>query len=442
MPRRRRARCRRRRRACASTRDPSSGGKATATAPLKLARQAGGMRTLRGDEHDGSAAARRDEPREQRRLQRFDGRDDEPARTVGDLHGAPAAQLVDGAVERKCSGIAVDFLMFCTRTSQKACVSRVLGYQLGPVRSAALHIPVQCEQSAKTIETADFAALEARAWRSLLAARRGLSAGHPRSTDSDWLVRRGDEVRRGGRRAGSRAAAARALCAVVLRASRTRAHARAPGAEPRRLHRDGVGRFVLRDRPRQRSALAPAARAVGRDRRRRRHRRARRSAAHGAPRRRPRTPFASCSIRRRGSTRGAACSRTAPRRRSSCTRRASMRRRPATPRFCTCRSTAARLKLDVLLERLHERGLSSVFVEGGGADGVAVSRSGLARSACTSRSRRSITGRGRPGLTLPARERIAECLRPAHRVFTMGGDVLFDCDLRAAAPAAASRAAR
>jgi hypothetical protein len=36
---------------------------------------------------------------------------------------------------------------------------------------------------------------------------------------------------------------------------------------------------------------------------------------------------------------------------------------------------------------------------------------------------------------LPARERIAECLRPAHRVFTMGGDVLFDCDLRAA-PAA------
>jgi hypothetical protein len=46
-----------------------------------------------------------------------------------------------------------------------------------------------------------------------------------------------------------------------------------------------------------------------------------------------------------------------------------------------------------------------------------------------------MTGNGRPGLMLPARERIAECLRPAHRVFTMGGDVLFDCDLRAAAPA-------
>ena len=71
------------------------------------------MRTLRGDEHDGSAVARRDESREQRRLQRFDRRDDEPARTVGDVHGAPAAQLVDGAVERERGGIAVDFLVQC-----------------------------------------------------------------------------------------------------------------------------------------------------------------------------------------------------------------------------------------------------------------------------------------------------------------------------------------
>jgi len=49
-----------------------------------------------------------------------------------------------------------------------------------------------------------------------------------------------------------------------------------------------------------------------------------------------------------------------------------------------------------------------------------------------------VTGSGRPGLTLPARDRIAECLRPAHRVFTMGGDVLFDCDLRAPGTALAS----
>jgi diaminohydroxyphosphoribosylaminopyrimidine deaminase / 5-amino-6-(5-phosphoribosylamino)uracil reductase len=45
-----------------------------------------------------------------------------------------------------------------------------------------------------------------------------------------------------------------------------------------------------------------------------------------------------------------------------------------------------------------------------------------------------VTGQGRPGLTLPARDKLADCLRPAHRVFAMGGDVLFDCDLRAAAP--------
>jgi hypothetical protein len=49
-----------------------------------------------------------------------------------------------------------------------------------------------------------------------------------------------------------------------------------------------------------------------------------------------------------------------------------------------------------------------------------------------------VTGRGRPGLALPARDAIADCLRPQHRVFKMGGDVLFDCDLRAPAPAPAA----
>ena len=77
------------------------------------------MRTLRGDEHDGSAVARRDQPREQRRLQRLDGRYDEPAGTVGDLHGAAAAQLVDGSVERECSGIAVDFLYVLHRLGKR-----------------------------------------------------------------------------------------------------------------------------------------------------------------------------------------------------------------------------------------------------------------------------------------------------------------------------------
>lgn len=94
-----------------------------------------------------------------------------------------------------------------------------------------------------------------------------------------------------------------------------------------------------------------------------------------------------------------------------------------------------RLNLAVLLERLRERGLASVFVEGGGST---VSR--FLEAGVLDRLHVAIAplvlGSGRPGLTLPARERIAECLRPAHRVFTMGGDVLFDCDLRAAAATA------
>jgi diaminohydroxyphosphoribosylaminopyrimidine deaminase/5-amino-6-(5-phosphoribosylamino)uracil reductase len=91
-----------------------------------------------------------------------------------------------------------------------------------------------------------------------------------------------------------------------------------------------------------------------------------------------------------------------------------------------------RLKLDVLLARLHERGLFSVFVEGGGETVSRFLEAGLLDRLHVAIAP-LLTGSGRPGLTLAARDRIAECLRPAHRVFTMGGDVLFDCDLRAAA---------
>jgi len=93
-----------------------------------------------------------------------------------------------------------------------------------------------------------------------------------------------------------------------------------------------------------------------------------------------------------------------------------------------------RLKLDVLLESLHARGLFFVFVEGGGETVSRFLEAGLLDRLHVAIAP-LVTGSGRPGLTLPARERIADCLRPAHRVFTMGGDVLFDCDLRAAATA-------
>ena len=94
----------------------------------------------------------------------------------------------------------------------------------------------------------------------------------------------------------------------------------------------------------------------------------------------------------------------------------------------------AGLKLDVLLERLRQRDLDSVFVEGGGSTVSRFLEAGLLDRLHVAIAP-IVTGRGRPGLTLAAREHIADCLRPAHRVFTMGGDVLFDCDLRAAAPA-------
>jgi len=92
------------------------------------------------------------------------------------------------------------------------------------------------------------------------------------------------------------------------------------------------------------------------------------------------------------------------------------------------------LKLDVLLARLRERGLTSVFIEGGGSTVSRFLEAGLLDRLHVAIAP-LLTGRGHRGLTLPARERIAECVRPAHRVFTMGDDVLFDCDLRATAHA-------
>ena len=39
-----------------------------------------------------------------------------------------------------------------------------------------------------------------------------------------------------------------------------------------------------------------------------------------------------------------------------------------------------------------------------------------------------VIGDGRPGLQLPPSPSMGECLRPRHRVFRMGEDILFDCE--------------
>ena len=95
-----------------------------------------------------------------------------------------------------------------------------------------------------------------------------------------------------------------------------------------------------------------------------------------------------------------------------------------------------RLRLDVLLGVLHDRGCAAVFVEGGGA-----TVSGFLDADLLDRLQLAVAplliGCGRPGIRLQERARLRDCLRPAHRCFAMGSDILFDCDLRAAAGDAA-----
>jgi riboflavin-specific deaminase-like protein len=82
-----------------------------------------------------------------------------------------------------------------------------------------------------------------------------------------------------------------------------------------------------------------------------------------------------------------------------------------------------------VLRLLRERGCARVFVEGGGVTVSAFLEANLL-------DRLHITiapviiGDGRPAIRLSAPDRLSQCLRPGYRVFRMGGDVLFDCDLR------------
>ena len=50
-----------------------------------------------------------------------------------------------------------------------------------------------------------------------------------------------------------------------------------------------------------------------------------------------------------------------------------------------------------------------------------------------------LIGDGRPAIRLPARTALSDCHRPRYRVFRMGADVLFDCELRRGAPTARAR---
>ena len=90
------------------------------------------------------------------------------------------------------------------------------------------------------------------------------------------------------------------------------------------------------------------------------------------------------------------------------------------------------LDLQSLLTALHARKLQSIFVEGGGRTVSAflvqdlLDRLQIAVAPL-------VTGTGRPGIHLPPKNRLADCLVLSPRVFAMGDDILFDCDLRSAA---------
>lgn len=80
------------------------------------------------------------------------------------------------------------------------------------------------------------------------------------------------------------------------------------------------------------------------------------------------------------------------------------------------------------LRLLRDRGCARVFIEGGG---VTVSR--FLEADLLDRLQIAIApvliGEGRPTVRLAPQVRLRDCRRPGYRVFRMGGDVLFDCDL-------------
>lgn len=87
------------------------------------------------------------------------------------------------------------------------------------------------------------------------------------------------------------------------------------------------------------------------------------------------------------------------------------------------------LDLAAVLRMLRDRGCARVFVEGGG-----VTVSLFLEADLLDRLQVAVApliiGSGRPAIRLPGRPTLRDCRRPRYRVFRMGGDVFFDCDLR------------
>ncbi|MGE0445256.1 MAG: RibD family protein [Vicinamibacterales bacterium] len=95
-----------------------------------------------------------------------------------------------------------------------------------------------------------------------------------------------------------------------------------------------------------------------------------------------------------------------------------------------------------VLQLLRDRGCSRIFVEGGG-----VTVSAFLEADLLDRLQIAIApvliGEGRPAIRLTPQLNLRDCRRPSYRVFRMGGDILFDCDLHAdCAPSAGGGVSR
>jgi riboflavin-specific deaminase-like protein len=78
---------------------------------------------------------------------------------------------------------------------------------------------------------------------------------------------------------------------------------------------------------------------------------------------------------------------------------------------------------------LWQRGCARIFVEGGGVTVSTFLEAGLLDRLQIAIAP-LIIGDGRPAIRLEPRAALRDCQRPGCRVFRMGSDVLFDCDLR------------
>jgi riboflavin-specific deaminase-like protein len=88
------------------------------------------------------------------------------------------------------------------------------------------------------------------------------------------------------------------------------------------------------------------------------------------------------------------------------------------------------IDLGMVRQLLRDRGCTRIFVEGGGVTVSAFLEANLLDRLHVTIAP-MIIGDGRPAIRLPKPAALSHCHRPRYRVFRMGPDVLFDCDVSA-----------